>query len=269
MFLESRVSKVILALIGALLLVTTGKDWFDFYSCGAVSQCLVDAGSLQLYTKFLMSLLLTVLAFIVTRDSFSGLDAKNLRTAFIFSLLADSSFCLVKAFAPAERTLSDFLGIAFFIMFQTVLIHRHTRKSETDTKPGKVHKFVLLPLAGFTGALFGSGVVEPTLDNVLLVSVVVYSVFLITSLLVGIVAPRHGYFPAESARLIRWGMVAFFIGDAFVGLSMLTGEDHGALQALAEVANNLIWWAYVPAQLMLILSTKKGIRHGGTLETTI
>ena len=269
MLLQTTAQKVLLACIATLLLVTTGKDWLDFYSCGAVSQCLADAGTLQLYTKFLMSLLLTVLAFIVTRNSFSRLDAKILRFAFVFSLLADSCFCIIKAVLPNARTLSDFLGIAFFIMFQTVLIHRHTRKSETDTKPGKVHKFVLLPLAGFTGALFGSGVVEPTLDNVLLVSVVVYSVFLITSLLVGIVAPRHGYFPAESARLIRWGMVVFFFGDVLVGLSMLTGEDHGALQALAEVANNLIWWAYVPAQLMLILSTKKGIRHGGTLETTI
>ena len=269
MFLQTKTQKVIVAIIGLLLLVTTGKDWFDFYSCGAVSQCLADAGTLQLFTKFLISSLLTVLAFIVTRDSFSRLDAKMLRIAFVFSRLADSCFCLIKYIAPAERTLSDILGIVFFAMFQTVLIHRHTRKSETDTKPGKVHKFVLLPLAGFTGALFGGGVVEPTLDNVLLVSVVVYSVFLIASLVVGIVAPSRDYFSAESVKLIRWGMVAFFMGDAFVGLSMLTGEDHSAMQVAAEISNNLIWWAYVPAQLMLILSTKKGIRHGGTLETTI
>ena len=259
MLLQTTAQKVLLACIAALLLVTTGKDWLDFYSCGAVSQCLADAGTLQLYTKFLMSLLLTVLAFIVTRNSFSRLDAKILRFAFVFSLLADSCFCIIKAVLPNARTLSDILGIAFFIMFQIVLVHRHTRRSETDTKPSKVHKFVFYPLAGLAGGLFG-GILDITRANVMLVIVALYSAFLITSVLVAFFAPCRDYFPAKNIPFIRWGMVAFFIGDAFVGLSMLTGEDHSALQVVAEISNNLIWWAYVPAQLMLILSTKKGIR---------
>lgn len=269
MFLENTAQRVVFGLIAILLAVTTGKDWFDFYSCGAVNQCLVDAGSLQLLTKFSMSFLLTVMAFLVSRDSFSKLDAKTLRIAFIFSLLADFSFSMVKFFAPDERALSNILGIAFFIMFQVGLIHRHTRKSETDTKPSKVHKFLLIPVAAFTGALFGGKIVEPTLDNITLVIVVVYGIFVIASMVVGILAPRNGYFPAANAQLIRWGMVTFFFGDVLVGLALLTGEDHSALSAVAEVANNFVWWVYVPAQFMLILGTKKGIRHGGTLETTI
>ena len=90
MFLENTAQRVVFGLIAILLAVTTGKDWFDFYSCGAVNQCLVDAGSLQLLTKFSMSFLLTVMAFLVSRDSFSKLDAKTLRMAFVFSLLATS-----------------------------------------------------------------------------------------------------------------------------------------------------------------------------------
>jgi len=42
-----------------------------------------------------------------------------------------------------------------------------------------------------------------------------------------------------------------------VGLALITGEDHSALQAAAEIANNFVWWLYVPAQLMLIRSTAK------------
>lgn len=249
--------RVVFGLIAILLLVTTGKDWFDFYSCGAVNQCLADAGTLQLFTKFSMSCLLTVLAFIVSRDSFSKLDAKTLRIAFIFSLLADFSFCMVKVIAPDERALSDIIGIAFFIMFQVVLIHRHTRKSETDTKPSKVHKFLLIPVAAFAASLLGGNVIEPTLDNITLVIVVVYGVFLITSMVVGILAPRNSYFPAANAQLVRWGMVTFFFGDALVGLALLMGEDHSALQAVAEIANNFVWWVYVPAQLMLIAACKR------------
>ncbi|MBR4916514.1 MAG: hypothetical protein IKZ45_05490 [Fibrobacter sp.] len=257
MFLESKASRVILALIAILLLVTTGKEWIDFYRCGAVNQCLADARTLQFFTKFSMSFLLTVLAFVVTRDSFSKLDAKILRFAFVFSLLADFCFCMIKVIAPAERTLSDILGIAFFIMFQTALIHRHTRKSETDTKPSKVHTFFLLPLVAFAGALFGGNVVEPTLDNITVAIVIVYGIFVITSVIVGILAPRNAFFPAANAKIIRWGMVTFFFGDVLVGLALITGEDHSALQAVAEIANNFVWWVYVPAQLMLIRSTAK------------
>jgi hypothetical protein len=269
MFLESKASKVILVLIAVLLVVTTGKEWYDFYQCGAVNECLADARTLQFFTKFLMSCLLTVLAFIVSRDSFSKLDAKTLRIAFIFSLLADFSFCMIKVIAPDQRALSDIIGIAFFIMYQVGLIHRHTRKSETDDKPGKVHKFLLIPVAGFSAALFGGNVIEPTLDNITLVIVIVYGIFVITSMVVGILVPRNSYFPAANAQLIRWGMVTFFFGDVLVGLGLMTGEDHSAVQAVAEIANNFVWWVYVPAQVMLILGTKKGIRHGGTLETTI
>jgi hypothetical protein len=199
------------------------------------------------------------MAFLVSRDSFSKLDAKTLRIAFIFSLLADCSFSMVKFFAPDERAISNILGIAFFIMFQVGLIHRHTRTSETDDKPGKVHKFLLIPVAGFAASLLGGKVIEPTLGNVMLVVVAVYAIFLITSLVVALLVSRNSYFPAASARLIRWGMVVFFIGDALVGLALMTGEDHSTLQAVAEVANNFVWWAYVPAQLMLIASCRKSV----------
>jgi hypothetical protein len=259
MFLENTAQRVVFGLIAILLAVTTGKDWLDFYRCGAVNQCLIDAGTLQLLTKFSMSCLLTVMAFLVSRDSFSKLDAKTLRIAFIFSLLADCSFSMVKFFAPDERAISNILGIAFFIMFQVGLIHRHTRTSETDDKPGKVHKFLLIPVAGFAASLLGGKVIEPTLGNVMLVVVAVYAIFLITSLVVALLVSRNSYFPAASARLIRWGMVVFFIGDALVGLALMTGEDHSTLQAVAEVANNFVWWAYVPAQLMLIASCRKSV----------
>ena len=259
MLLQTTARKVILAIIAALLLVTTGKDWFDFYSCGAVNQCLIDAGTLQLLTKFSMSCLLTVMAFLVSRDSFSKLDAKTLRITFIFSLLADCSFSMVKFIAPDERAISNILGIAFFIMFQVGLIHRHTRKSETDTKPSKVHKFLLIPVAAFAGALFGGNVIEPTLDNITLAIVAVYAVFLITSLVIAFLVPRDIYFSAKSVKLIRWGMVLFFLGDALVGLGLMSGEDHSALQAVAEIANNFVWWTYVPAQLMLIASCHKAL----------
>ena len=37
MLLQTTAQKIVFSLLALFLLVTTGKDWFDFYSCGAVS----------------------------------------------------------------------------------------------------------------------------------------------------------------------------------------------------------------------------------------
>jgi hypothetical protein len=246
MFFQSLAQRIFFFLIAALLLVTTGKDWYDFYTCGAVGQCLSDAGALQLYTKFAMSFLLTALAFLATNRAFSPRDAKFLRIAFVFSLLADFCFSKLKILVPDAAIMSTVLGIVFFMAFQTVLIYRHSRKSDSDSQFPKVY-WLLAVVTLVAVILFLTGVVGLTVATVL-----AYAAFVISSTVVGILAPRNGYYPVPNASLIRWGMVAFFFGDVLVGLSMLSGEDHSTVQAVSAVANNFIWWVYVPAQLMLI-----------------
>lgn len=251
MLLQTMFQKITFSLLAVALLVTTGKDWFDFYSCGAVSQCLSDAGILQLYTKSIMSTLMTVLAFVTATNAFSSRDGKLLRAAFVFSLLADYSFCLIKLACPDAGTLSTVLGITFFMVFQSILIYRHTRTSEVDTSVPKI--YWLLAFAVVAGIIL---IATDTLGLTVSV-VVVYGFFVITSLVIGILVPRKGYFPTKNALFVRWGLVAFFLGDVCVGLSMITGDDHSVLQSVAEIANNIIWWLYVPAQLMLIRATVK------------
>lgn len=256
MLFRTAAQKTVFSLIAVLLAVTTCKDWLDFYTCGAVNRCLVDAGTLQYVTKCSISLLLTVLAFIVSRDAISGRDRNLLRAAFVFSFLADSCFSIIKLVGPNARALSDILGIALFMFFQTILIYRHSRRSDSD-KSFPVLLWFLFAVAAIAIALFCTGAIGFTLGNVTLAIVGVYSFFLIGSMVVGILAPRKGYFPATNALCIRWGMVAFFIGDALVGLSLISGEDHSAVQLTASIAKNFIWWFYVPAQLMLICACKK------------
>lgn len=256
MFFRTAAQKTVFSLIAVLLAITTCKDWLDFYTCGAVNRCLVDAGVLQYVTKCSMSLLLTVLAFIVSRDAISGRDRNLLRAAFVFSFLADSCFSIIKLVGPDARDLSDILGIALFMFFQTILIYRHSRKSDSDDS-FPVLLWFLFAAAAIAIALFCTGAIGLTLGNVTIALIAVYSFYLISSMVVGILTPRKGYFPAASAKCIRWGMVAFFIGDALVGLSLISGEDHSAVQLTASIAKNFIWWFYVPAQLMLIFACKK------------
>ena len=139
MLLQTTAQKIAFTLLVIFLLVTTGKDWLDFHTCGAVGNCLSDAGTLQLYTKSAMTTLLTVLAFLAVPSTFSARDGKLLRIAFVFSLLADYSFSLIKAFFHNSGNLSSILGIAFFMVFQAILIYRHSRKSESDTALPKIY----------------------------------------------------------------------------------------------------------------------------------
>ena len=248
MLLQTKIQKIAFPLLAILLLVTTGKDWFDFYTCGgAVGTCLSAAGLLQLYTKFAMSVMLTVLAFATASDAFCARDGKFLRVAFIFSLLADFSFSMIKAIAPDAGAISTVLGIVFFMLFQTVLIYRHTRTSESDKSLPKVYVLLVVALV-----LIATKAVELTVAVVL-----AYAVFLITSVVMGILAPGKGFFPAENAKFVRIGMIVWFFGDALVGLSMISGADHSATQMVATLANNFIWWVYVPSQLLVIRSCVK------------
>ena len=252
MLIRTTYEKLVFVVLSILLVATVAKDWFDFYSCGgAVGQCISDAGLMQLYTKSGMSLMMTLLAFMVAKRAFCNRDAGFLRLAFVFSLLADFSFSLLKAVVPSVGTLSTVLGIGFFMVFQIVLIYRHSRTDESDKSFPKAYwivaaiavVFIALGIAGVVGALVAE--------------VLVYGTFVITSMVVAILAPRKAYFPKANVSFVRWGMVAFFFGDVLVGLSMLSGDDHSTMQLVSNVANNFIWLLYVPAQLMLIRAAAK------------
>ena len=251
MLLQTKIQKIAFSLLAILLLVTTGKDWFDFYTCGFVGDCLSSAGYFQLYTKFAMSVMLTVLAFATASNAFCARDGKFWRVAFVFSLLADFSFSMIKAIDSNAGAVSTVLGIVFFMLFQTVLIYRHTRTSESDKSIPKIYWLLAVVLVAAV-VLATTKVLDFTVAIV-----VAYAVFLITSVVMGILAPGKGFFPAENAKFVRIGMIVCFFGDALVGLSMIPGGDHSTPLMVATLANNFIWWVYVPSQLLVIRSCVK------------
>lgn len=249
MILGSSGKNFIILSILVLVALTMCKDWYDFYCCGAVDSCLSASGVPQLFFKFAMSALLTGLAFLVAKDSFSPRDGFFLRIAFVFSLLADFGFSMLKLLCP--ENISLLCGIGFFMVFQVILIYRHSRESESDRNFPKA--YLLLAASLIVAFVMGATGVLSLISSVVLS----YAVFVITSVIVGVLAPRRGYFPASNAKFVCRGMLAFLVGDFLVGLTMLSGEDHGAVQLISSLANNFIWLVYVPAQLMLIRATAK------------
>lgn len=252
MLLQTTTRKVILAIIAVLLLVTTVKDWYDFAQCGAVDQCIASALGLQLYTKSAISFLVTLLAFIVSAESHSPRDRRFLRIAFVCSLLGDFSFSLFRAIKPEYVMASDVLGILFFMMFLVMLIHRHSRTSESDLYCRNAYWRLLGAITVVAILLFALGAIR-----IMVALVLAYAFYIMTATVVGVIAPYKWYFPMKNALLARWGMLTFFVGDVLVGLSMVSGADHSAMETISAIANNFIWWFYVPAQLMLIRSSVK------------
>lgn len=248
MLVKNKVSKSLLIVIALVFVSYFVKDWIDFAQCGVVDKCLQDAHTYQNYTKFLSSFLLTVLAFYVSRFACCPRDGKWLRIAFVFSMFADGCFRLLGMFAPDFPISPSILGILGFMFFQSSLIYRHTRTSDTETHFPKI-LFVPIAILIVLGAVYFAGFAPQ-----MLFVIGSYAAFLICSVIVAFKAGSVGYFSPHKAKLMKIGMIMFFICDALVGLALAGGNDHTFMGTVSAVADGLIWIAYVPALLLLIKS---------------
>ncbi|MCR5377449.1 MAG: hypothetical protein K6E57_00560 [Fibrobacter sp.] len=227
------------------------RDWYVFYQCGAVEQCLVDSSHFQNYAKFAVTAIMTIVALFIGKDALCKRDRRFLQLGFVFALCADFCLKILHNVASLFEHSGDYtlLGICFFMVVQALFIYRHTRESDDDKHtPGIiVVPFVVMFICN---ALHLFGVFGgPTIPTV-----ATYGAFLICSLIVAWQAPKKGYFPAKNARNIKRGMILFFCCDACVGISLATGADHSLQEIVATVANNFVWYFYTPALILLALS---------------
>lgn len=246
--MKNNVSKFLLIAIAVVFTTYFIKDWLDLFHCGAVESCLQDAHTYQNYTKFLSSFLLTVLAFYASRFACCPRDGKWLKIAFTFSMLADVCFRLLGMFVTDIPVPPAILGITCFMFFQSALTYRHTRTSDTDTHFPKILfvpivVLVVLAIAHFAGLL-----------PQMLFVIGGYAAFLICSLIAACKAGAVGYFSQHKAKLMKIGMIVFFVGDALVGLALATSDDHTVMELISAIADGLVWPVYVPAQILLIKS---------------
>lgn len=253
MILPKRI-KVLLGVITVLFAFYFIRDWFVFYQCGAVEQCLADSSYVQHYTKFATTVLIAILAIAIGKDCLGRRDHRLLLTAMGAAFLADICFKLLHNAKSLAQFSVEFMlmGVCFFIVFQSILIYRFTRKNETDNS---IPWIILVPFASVL-VLFDLRLLG-VFETGLVPTIIVYGTFLTCALFEGLLVSRYGYFPQKNASLIRLGMILFYLGDVCVGFSLATGDDHSTQEVVATVANNLVWFFYVPALLMLVLS---GIR---------
>lgn len=227
------------------------RDWYVFYQCGAVESCLAESSYFQHYTKFAVTTIINIIAFFVGKNSLCKRDHHLLQAAMISAILADINFKLLHNATGLSQFSGEFMlmGITFFMVFQSILIYRHTRTSDTDNEM----PLILLVPFGAMLVLFALRLFN-VFESPLIPTVIVYSVFLICALVTGLQVSRYKYFPTRNASLIKRGMILFFIGDICVGLSLATGPDHSVQEIIATIANNFVWYFYVPSLILLVMS---------------
>jgi hypothetical protein len=230
------------------------RDWFVFYNCGAVEQCLVESSNYQNIAKFAVTAIMTIVVFFIGGNCLCKRDRNFLQAGFAMALCADFCLKIMHNYAHVLEHRSDYtlLGICFFMVVQALFIYRHTRTSDTD-KSSPWILIIPFTVMFIANALHLFRIFEgPTVPII-----ATYAAFLICSLVVACKVPSKGYFPAKNARNIKRGMILFFCCDACVGISLATGDDHSVQEIVATVANNFVWYFYTPALILLGLSGYK------------
>lgn len=244
---------VFLIIVSILAIAFFVRDWYVFFQCGPVDQCIEDASHFQNYAKFAVTAIVTVIAFFIGKNCLCVRDRRLLQVGFVMVFCAD--FCLkILHMTNLFNHRDDYvlLGICFFMVVQALFIFRHSRISDTDNS---VPWIILVPFA----VMFIANALHlfSVFSSATVPIVATYGAFLICSVIVACQAPKKGYFPAVNARNIKRGMILFFCCDACVGLSLATGEPYTIRETVAAVANNFIWYFYTPALILLALSGYK------------
>ena len=230
------------------------RDWYVFFQCGAVQQCLADSSHFQNYAKFAVTTIITIIAFFIGKNSLCLRDRIFLQAGFIMALCADFCLKILHNVVSLFEHSGDYtlLGICFFMVVQALFIFRHTRLSDTDDHMPWI---LCIPFAVMfiCNALHLFKVYESSTISI----IGTYAAFLICSLVVAIQVPKSGFFPGKNAKLIKLGMILFFCCDVCVGISLASGPDHSILQVIATIANNFVWFFYTPALICLAWSGYK------------
>ena len=197
---------------------------------------------------------MAVIAFLAGKSCLCNRDRRLLLMAIGVALCGDFCFKILHNASNLFEHSADYtlLGICFFMIFQAVLIYRHTRTNDTDDS---VPWIICVPFS----VMFIANALRlfDVFESALIPIVATYGAFLICSLVVAVKAPEAGYFPRHNAKLVKWGVILFFLGDFCVGVSLAAGPDHSIQEIIATVANNFVWFFYVPALYCLVMSGRR------------
>ncbi|MCR1140343.1 hypothetical protein NE174_16760 [Clostridium botulinum] len=200
--------------------------------------------------KFVSIVICFVITLFIGKNIYDKKDLFILRLALFFTVLADFNMLILEKFK---------LGILFFIIVQSLYIIRHGRFKDVN---GKV-RFKYRDIYMFVFCLFLFIILKRlnlfSKESTLLSMAFIYALLLIHSLIRAYETFNNNFFEKKTCKIISIGITLFFLCDlnvAFSNISFyLLSIKH--VENLENVFLPLIWFFYLPSQILLSLSGEK------------
>ncbi|MFV3010540.1 hypothetical protein ACLD43_03920 [Clostridium botulinum] len=200
--------------------------------------------------KFVSIVICFVITLFIGKNIYDKKDLFILRLALFFTVLADFNMLILEKFK---------LGILFFITVQSLYIIRHGRFKDVNGKVRFKYKDIYL----FVFYLFLFIILKRlnlfSKESTLLSMAFIYALLLIHSLIRAYGTFNNNFFGKKTCKIISIGITLFFLCDlnvAFSNISFyLLSIKH--IENLENVFLPLIWFFYLPSQILLSLSGKK------------
>lgn len=186
--------------------------------------------------KYISILLCFVLSLFIGDRGNDKSDTRLLQGALFFTVIADFNLVILKNFI---------LGISVFCIVQIIYTIRHSGNIILS----KRNSLLFL----IEGTLFFWLVIILNIpfyqENVLYIIACIYSILLVTSVFMAFGTIKRGFYSKMNSYFIIIGMILFLLCDINVGLYHI-----GKIQNISGI---LIWFFYLPSQLLLSLSGYK------------
>ena len=200
--------------------------------------------------KFISIIICFAITLSIRENIYDKKDLFILRLALFFTVLADLNMLILENFK---------LGILFFIIVQSLYIIRHGRFKDIDGTVRFKYKDIYL----FVLYLFIFVILKKlnlfSKESTLLSMAFIYALLLIHSLIRAYGTFNNNFFEKKTCKIISIGITLFFLCDlnvAFSNISFyLLSIKH--VENLENVFLPLIWFFYLPSQILLSLSGEK------------
>lgn len=215
--------------------------YFDFFSTELfASSNLVKLASIMLCFS---------LSILTGKDYLNKGDKHLLQSGLFITMVADFLLLLTDYFT---------LGVGIFSIVHILYIIRYERNKS---------KLFLIRMIFFLLIILGIYLAVKFLIieiKLLFVAALFYAVALIISVIKAIKSYRHKLFPYPNKNFIALGMVLFLLCDINVGIfniTILTNNPSDITSLLYNISGLLMWFFYLPSQVLLSLSGYDFLRY--------
>jgi hypothetical protein len=212
-----------------------------------ISFLIIDFFNIDFYIssekiKYLCILICFFISILTSKDVNEAKDIHLLQMGLLLTLLADLCLLILNYFT---------LGVAIFCLVQITYSVRYTYRKKCITPKYFIIFFSIIMTLYSIIYLFIMKI------DILFPIAFFYAICLITSVTNAIKAYKDNSYPAPNKYMIALAMILFLLCDINVGLYNITSFTANTsiyLKEIAHISGFLMWFYYLPSQVLLCLS---------------